>query len=497
MSGADAVAAPPAQPRRILAMLWSLRPPISEPRFWVVQAGVLGLAALHDVVLDHLGSHSLAGVPAPTSSGLLLIPVIYAALNFGVRGAVGTALWSTALIIPNWFVAPEGMAVHLWIEAGYLLILNVVAVVVGQRVESEQRARLNAEAALQTAKDARSRYYSLFEDQPAPVIVTDAEGVVGEANAAALTHFGTDIVGRRVEDLLGVGTAQLLDGTARCLALPGPSGETAQLVPTAHPLITTAGAAQVQVVLTDVTEQHRREEEERLFAGRLLTVQEEERRRLARELHDDPLQSLTYLSRSLDDLSQRPDVNEEYADQLTDAGAVATDATTALRKIIHGLRPPVLDDLGLVSALRQLALETGRRTGLAVELRVRGEQVALPPDLALAAYRIAQEALTNVVRHAHATRVNISVTFTEALVLTISDNGQGMPATSGRREDQPGGLGLIGMRERVNMAGGSLTVSARVPHGTRVRATLPCPGSTPDRDVARPTSGTSEPRRVG
>lgn len=473
MSEVDAALASSARVPAMLAWLWSLRPPVSEPRFWVVQAGVLGLAALHDVVLDDLSSQSFAAVPAPTSSGLLLIPVIYAALNFGVRGAVGTALWSTALLIPNWFVAPEGTAVHLWIEAGYLLILNVVAVVVGQRVEREQRARHKAEAALQAAKDAQSRYHSLFEDQPAPVIVTDADGVIGEANTAARRHFGTGTVGRRVEDLLGVATTELLDGTSRCLALPGPDGSPTQLVPTAHRLTTTTGAAQVQVVLTDVTDQHRREEEERLFAGRLLTVQEEERRRLARELHDDPLQSLAYLSRALGDLSQRHDVSQEYTEPLTDAAGVATDAATALRKIIHGLRPPVLDDLGLVSALRQLALDTQRRTGLCVQLRVRGQQSALPPELALAAYRIAQEALTNVVRHAHATHASLSLTFNERLALTIADDGRGMLPHPERRKQTTGGLGLIGMRERVNMAGGELTVAPQAPHGTRIRAVLP------------------------
>ena len=501
MSASDMAAARARPARRVLDWLWSLRPPIESPRFWAVQAGVLGLALLHDVVLDGLRSHPLYGVPAPTSSGLMLIPVIYAALNFGMRGAFATSLWATWLLVPNWFLAPQGTAAHFWIEAGYLFILNVVAIVVGQRVENEQRARRSAEAALQAAKDARARYYSLFEDQPAPVVVTDATGAVCEANTAATRRFGSDILGRPLETVLGVGAAELLDGTSRCLELSGADGEQVSLVPTAHRISTAQGSDLVQVLLTDVTEQHHREEEERLFAGRLLTVQEEERRRLAREIHDDSLQDLTYLTRTLDDLSQRPEIPEQYVDQLVAAAAVATDATSALRKLIHGLRPPVLDDLGLVSALRQLVHDAGRRTGLAVKLRIRGEEARLPRDLELAAYRIAQEALNNVIRHAGATRVYIGVAFGDALVLTVSDNGRGMAAASEDSQDsekQPSGLGLIGMRERIGMAGGSLTITPRSPHGTRVRASLPMPSAQPAPSDARPLgSPSSSPRRVG
>jgi signal transduction histidine kinase len=155
-------------------------------------------------------------------------------------------------------------------------------------------------------------------------------------------------------------------------------------------------------------------------------------------------------------------------------------AATALRKLIQGLRPPVLDDLGLVSALRQLTDEVRSRTTLAVRLTVTGSVIRLSPDLELAAYRIAQESLTNVIRHAQANRAQVRLSFGDALVLTVSDNGRGMPLRGSAPQPGPG-LGLIGMRERVNMAGGSLEVKTRRPHGTLVRATLPLAGTPPRR----------------
>jgi signal transduction histidine kinase len=353
--------------------LRTLLPPVRSGRFWIVQAGVLSVALLHDIVLASIpGAGHAFGVPDAMTSAFLLIPVIYAALNFGVRGSVATAVWATALIAPHWWLMPDLSRSHLVIELGNLAILYAVAIVVGQRVECEQRARRRAEAALATA----------------------------------------------------------------------------------------------------VAEQQRRQEEQRAFSGRLLAVQEEQRRRLAQELHDDPLQNLMYLSRALDDLSEDPALDTSLVQRVSYDGELATEAATALRKIIHGLRPPVLDDLGIASALRQLVADVGKRSTLAVSLRCSGTETGLHPDLRLTAYRIVQEALNNVVRHAHARRATVRVQFGDPLTLTISDDGTGIPPSLGSADGPQRGLGLIGMRERATLAGGTLQVSTRSPHGTIIQATL-------------------------
>ena len=450
-----------------------LHPPVRDARFWIVQAGILTWAIVHDVILVLLQWDHLAGVPSPTTSVLLLIPVMYAALNFGVRGGIGTALWATALVVPHWFLTPEFSAAHVSMEVGYLVVLNAVAVVVGQRVEREQRARQNAEAALTSARRAEARYYTLFEDQPAPVLITDLSGQLVEANTAAKRLLGTAASTGDVQRLLGVDLEILLHGSQPSLTLTTPDNGEVLLMPTAHRLEDADGTAMVQIVLSDITEQHRRQEEQHVFARRVLNVQEDERRRLARELHDDPLQRLTYLTRALEDLTQRTSLADKMRQRLAESTVVAEEATVSLRKIIQGLRPPVLDDLGLVSALRQLTDETRSRSDAVVTLEVTGRPGRLNPDLELAAYRIAQEALSNVVRHAHASHATVSLAFADdRLRLTVTDDGGGIGSV-GVAGGPSGRLGLIGMRERVDMAGGTFALSALQPHGTCVQATIP------------------------
>lgn len=471
-----------------------LHPPVHDSRFWVVQAGILAWAMVHDVVLVLLDMAHVAGVPSPATSVLLVVPVMYAALNFGVRGGIGTALWATALVVPHWFLTQEFSGAHVSIEVGYLLVLIAVAVVVGQRVEREQRAREKAEQALNVARRAEARYYTLFEDQPAPVLITDVSGVVVEANTAAARLLGTPHPTGNVAHLLGVDLETLVNGQRVPLRLIAPVHGEMLLIPTTHRLEDVDATAMVQIVLSDITEQYRRQEEQRVLARRMLSVQEDERRRLARELHDDPLQHLTFLTRTLDDLSLWPGPPEQMRERLSGAAVVADEATTSLRKIIQGLRPPVLDDLGLVSALRQLSEEARSRSDALVTLEVAGRPARLNSDLELAAYRIAQEALSNIVRHARATNVQVCLAFTdEDLSLTITDDGVGIGSVgeAGRPSER---LGLIGMRERVSMAGGSFALSSSQPSGTRVHATIPL-GLTSGIDRSRSTTPTNGDRR--
>ena len=461
----------PAEVRRALRVV---QPPLRSVRFWLVQVGVVSLALFHDVVLVDAAPHHEFSVSDAMSSALLLVPVIYAALNFGVRGAVATAIWATMLIAPHWAFMDPLTHRHLVIELGNLLVLNTVAVVVGQRVENEQQARLHAEEALQVARTASRRYRSLFEQQPSPVIIADCSGVVSEINTAATRLLGAPAASARLQDLLGLSPAELLDDDPPCLSLRTPEGERRLFVSTAHKLeVENDRRRLIQIILSDVTEQHRRQEEERQFSGRLLAVQEEQRRQLAQELHDEPLQNLVFLSRTLDDLADDPDLPDRLSRTLEHGGDLAAETTTALRKVIHGLRPPALDDIGVASALRQLAADVRARTGLPVELRCAGDDSDLSPELRLTVYRIVQEALNNVVRHADAARATVRVRFGSSVSVTVSDDGTGVPADLGTQTGPAYGLGLLGMQERATLVGGSVRISARQPRGTTVRATLP------------------------
>jgi signal transduction histidine kinase len=456
-----------AVPGRVQDLAARLRLPLTSWRFWVVQAGVLLVAFLDEIVLDLMRFLPPFEIPRSTVTALLLIPVIYAALNFGVRGAVGTALWATALMCPDWLLIGGLTPANAWVEIGNLAILNGVAIIVGQRVEHEGQARLRAEGALRDSEVAESRYRALFDEQHAPVLVTDAVGVVTEANAAATSLLGPDASGRLLSDLVGASVAVMLAGSVNRL----PVGDRV-FVPNARTLDVGSGQRLVQIVLVDLTEEEYRAREQHAYAAHLLTVQEDERRILAQDLHDDPVQTLIYLVRMLELLGDDHRLPLDLVPLVLRNRELAAEVVDALRTVIHGLRPPVLDDLGAVAALRQLVAEVSARHGIVIGLEVTGDQVRLSDQCELTLYRVAQEALGNVVRHAHATHTSVGLHFGEQVVLTVTDNGRGIPASKVLAAGSGGGLGLIGMRERVNLIGGSLVVRTREPHGTLVRATV-------------------------
>jgi signal transduction histidine kinase len=193
----------------------------------------------------------------------------------------------------------------------------------------------------------------------------------------------------------------------------------------------------------------------------LLRAQEEERRRIARELHDEAGQALTAAKIELD-LEGRHE-----------ASALVMRALSQVRDLSNLIRPSVLDDLGLLPALRSLADDFSERTGIAVHVDAEESASAIPPELQVVVYRVAQEALTNVARHARAGSARVTLRSSGAsLRLDIEDDGVGVNGPL-----RPN-LGLLGMRERVAGAGGTLSLGGAAEGGFRVEAELPL-GSTP------------------
>ncbi len=213
---------------------------------------------------------------------------------------------------------------------------------------------------------------------------------------------------------------------------------------------------------------------ERVEADRLRTTiaaAETERRRWARELHDETLQRLGALRVMLAGASRSQDA-ESMRHALEVAGESVTDDIEALRSIITELRPSTLDALGLVPALATLAQRTQAVAGIDVTTAFEFEQQTgdrrLDPDLETAVYRVVQESLNNVVRHAAAQNVLLRVTGDgRELHIQVADDGEGFAT-----DRQTGGFGIVGMRERVELAGGSLSITASV-DGTTVDARIP------------------------
>lgn len=211
----------------------------------------------------------------------------------------------------------------------------------------------------------------------------------------------------------------------------------------------------------------RLERERQASSARAAAAQEEERRRVARELHDQVGQVLTgVLLQSDRAIREAPDALKPQLEELRDTTRAALDD---VRRIARELRPLALDDLGLPSALNALARDVERQSGLTIERRLDATVQVPDPAAELVVYRVAQESLTNVVRHAGATRARVALERAgDAAVLTVSDDGRGLP-----HELPSLAGGLRGMRERALAAGALLTTDAAPGDGTTVRLEVP------------------------
>jgi signal transduction histidine kinase len=229
----------------------------------------------------------------------------------------------------------------------------------------------------------------------------------------------------------------------------------------------------VRIYVHDVTRRRRAEETNQKLLKRLVHAHEEERQRISRELHDEAGQALTALKLSLE-LIQReiPTRAKAVREDLTEAIHLAEATKEQIRMLARGLRPPSLDALGLNLTLESFCRDFSRRTQL--RIRYRGAKLPELSDAAnMCLYRTLQEALANVVRHAGATRVDVRLARARDRVrLVVEDNGSGLPAP-GVTFKESGGIGLIGMQERLDLFGGGLTIEEGKAGGVRLTAYLP------------------------
>lgn len=227
-----------------------------------------------------------------------------------------------------------------------------------------------------------------------------------------------------------------------------------------------------------IRQQHRQEaihtrQLERLSA-QLVRVQEEERRTIARDVHDEIGQALTAIKIELT-LAQRDLAAAGYtSDGLQNARTMMDGALHAVRDVAQLLHPVTLDSLGLSETVRGYVRGFAQRTGIQADLTQSGALDRLGPDVEICVYRVIQEALTNVAKHARASACRVDLHSTpRAVIVTIEDNGIGMDTSDTPGSERSRGLGLIGLRERVSALGGTAHVTSAPGTGTRVRAAIP------------------------
>jgi signal transduction histidine kinase len=450
---------------------------VREGRFWIIQAMVLLIAGVHLFVDLHVSADTGA-FPAGLPVALLILPVGYAALRYGLAGSAATGIWATLAWLPD-LLLPHDQG-HAGGDIVNLALLLAVAFFFGQHIEAERLAHARVESATAERLAAEARYRQLFETNRSPILVVDDHSRVSDANPAARALLGGDVVGRSSAGLFDADT--LDEQAGRVLYLPDGRDYRLDLVS----LPAGTGDPSTQVIFEDVTEERSEGRRATRYAELVVEAEEDQRRRLSRELHDEPLQLFLHLARRLESLGGTPGLPGTVAGSLEEARGQALEAAARLRTLARDLRPPALDELGLAAALSSLLTDVEDEAGPVATFKVTGTEARLAPEIELGAFRIVQEAVRNTLRHAGASQLLVTVGFrTDGLALSVSDDGRGfVPESLG--EQGSGHLGLLGMRERTRLLGGHLEVRSAPGQGTVVEATVPLCTGRPERGVVIP-----------
>jgi two-component system, NarL family, sensor histidine kinase UhpB len=353
---------------------------------------------------------------------------------------------------------------------------------------------LSEERGLKTEIEVmKTRMHAVFELAPVAIWITDGEQIVF-ANRACEALFGatdrSDLVGRSIYSLLlPQSHAAVRERVAQALSTNAPvppvteriarldGGEREVLIAIAS--LPDHGRTAMQMVINDITERSRESQELarsrhelRRLSANLVDAREEERRRIARELHDELGQRLTALKMELASLSvPTPSAPSAPHERIAAMLEMVDETVASVRRIATELRPLMLDDLGLNAAIESLANGWALRMGIAVRLRLGKADPPVGDAASIALYRMVQEALTNVARHAGASEVQVELRREAGdLVLTVQDNGVGFTEPSMYQE---GSHGLMGLRERAYMLGGHLEVGNSPRGGGRIAVRLP------------------------
>lgn len=510
---------PVAQPLHERLATYTRRIPqrFGERDFWITQALVLGVTALHMLIELWLvrGDRSVPLAVNHIPVVLYLAPIAYATLRYGMEGAVLTGLWSGVLMLPN--VLLWHRVDYQWLEIVYVALVIGMGIVMSLPVEQERLQRQRAEATIQRQvflNDIATLTLTADLDTTLDQTLRRLSDALGfeAACVVAVRHSSTD--GARLSVLAAHPRASAgthaLNASLRCrdwLAdpprsvaydgedvvvvplsanTPGPAADAgvdgllAAKVNRAEPLtdddhrLLAGVASHVAVALANERLAEAERNRLRSYAMAVTRAQEEERRRIARELHDEASQSLVVIRRRLADLTEslggHPVVTE-----LGELGDLAGQTVAGIRRFSRDLRPPTLDELGVSSALEQQVNHFRDRGDAAAEFRVVGPSRRLPTETELALFRIGQAALHNVELHAAADDVEIELAFEPGGVrLSVSDDGCGFEVPQ-NLDDLPGvgKLGLVGMRERAELVGGTLQLTSRPGAGTRVDVQVP------------------------
>jgi two-component system sensor histidine kinase DegS len=425
---------------------------------------------------------------------LFLVPITYAGMFLGRRAGIASLVLALAIILPRIFLFSQGR-VEAFLEAGAVLVLGVLVNLwfEAKRQENSLYRQLIArlEESERSMNVSEQKYRYLFENASDAIWVQDVNGLIVDANRAF-----EKMTGFTVRELKGVPLTRFLSPESLALArevrdrlakgedfeqpyeqqFSIKDGSVKAVKMSTNPIVAGGRITGFEHVARDVTQEKQQQENVQAYIQQITRIQEEERKRIARDLHDEVSPEILVLIQKLDALAAVKGL--KTADLKGDIAGLrgqAVDALESLRRCAQGLRPRIIDDLGLEAALEWLAEDLEKGLNIDARVEVTGIDRALSPETQIVLFRIAQEAANNIRKHAGATRVTIRVAGgDDRITMTVTDDGRGFEVPP-RAEDmvRDGRLGLMGMYERARLLNGSLEIKSAPGKGTEVVVKLP------------------------
>jgi len=422
---------------------------------------------------------------------IFVLLIVYAGWSLGIRFGIATLVASALAILPRAIlISLDPVEATIDCVAGLTIGGLSISLIQLRRGWHQQRQKLRGiRVALRTSQES---YEELFTNASDAIWVHDLNGKIIIANKACEKLSGYPIdegIGKSVSEFMSPDALSIAREVKNKLMkgqaidqrydqrLIKKDGSEAMLELFTRTIRDDDGKPiAFQNIARDVTEERRLRDNLRFQIHKTLMAQEEERKRIARELHDDIAQSILLLSRQLDILISKSDskIPKTAIIELEHIENIANDAYKSLQRYARDLRPSILDQMGLVAALNWLTEELGKELG--IKTSVKSDKLPqLPSEIELAMFRIAQETLNNIRKHARASAVHITVQLSSNnLKMSITDNGKGF-STSGLTGDlaREGKLGVLGMEERARLIGGNLQIKSEPGKGTTVIARAP------------------------
>jgi len=488
--------------REVAAAIHRIPERLRHKRFWEIQALMVVATAAHYAV-------EIAGTTPETlvhdlAISLYMFPLLYAALTFGWEGTLMTALWGVALTSPSTWIW-EHSGEHWILEVAQMGMIMGVGLIVAWRVDMELKQRLIAERTsaslrllnkvgevLSNTLNAESQLTQVVDevqralDMQAIVVSLAAESAETDPVVVSAGRFIDALIVRAkgaIGDFDAGKNVSRLDTRTVIVALRTESGLLGYLGASApqNATLTTEQSGLLENLahaITVAVENGRlyrqRQESMQSYVRQVTQAHEDERLRIARELHDETAQELVHLVRRLERL-EREEGGTATA-QANEALAVTRNILSGVRRFSRDLRPSVLDDLGLIPALEMLVDQSDKALPGGASLRTTGNPRRLEPQVELALFRIAQEGLRNVTKHAQANTVSVNLSFEPDHVrLTVADDGKGfLPPPNVSDLSRLGKLGVLGMKERAELLTGTFGLRSAGGKGTEIEVRVPC-----------------------